>query len=105
MRVAIIVLLLVVLGCSAAVLTMAAPRPEPKIPADICMGAEMRERVRVLMFEAIDAALKDHIEHIFKVWLQDDPRQTERMRLGAVRGIKAYSAARKGIEAWAPHDC
>src|SRR5262245_4751889 len=71
----------------------------------VCMDDETRERLKLVMFEALDNSLKTHIEHVFEVWLKDSRAQPERARTGVQQGIKAYLQARRGVEVWAPPLC
>jgi hypothetical protein len=71
----------------------------------LCVDAETRERIRTVMSEALDVALKNHIVHMFEVWMKDDRGQPERARNGVVQGISAYSKASKSVTAWSPPEC
>lgn len=71
----------------------------------ICADAVMRDKIRSMMFEALDDALKDHIKHMFEVWMKDDRGQPERARNGIVNGVAAYIRATKGAAAWTPMEC
>jgi hypothetical protein len=76
-------------------------------PADIgpCMDEVVREQIRTVMLEALDDALKEHIKHVFEIWLRDERGQPERARTGVRQGIRAYLGARKGALDWAPPAC
>jgi hypothetical protein len=70
-----------------------------------CTDSATREKIKGIMFEALDAALKNHIVHMFEVWMKDDRGQPERARNGTINGINAYVKASQGVAAWAPPDC
>jgi len=70
-----------------------------------CMDEQTREQIKAVMLEALDDALKSHIETVFLIWLKDDRGQPGRARTGVQLGIKAYLAARKGVADWAPPPC
>ena len=76
-------------------------------PVDLplCMDEATREQIKAVMLEALDAALKTHIEHVFEVWLKDERGQPGRARTGVNLGIKSYLGARKGAMEWAPPPC
>ena len=74
-------------------------------PAELCMDEPTRERLRAIMFEALDEALKDHIVHLFEVWMKDDRGQPDRARVGVKQGIRAHQSARRSAEAWMPQPC
>ena len=71
----------------------------------MCMDEQTREQIRNVMIEALDDALKDHIKHVFEIWLRDERGQPGRARTGVSQGIKAYMGARKGALDWAPPLC
>lgn len=71
----------------------------------VCADPASRETVRTIMADALDAALKQHIIHMFEVWMRDDRGQPERARNGVTNGVVAYLKATKSIVAWAPPDC
>lgn len=70
-----------------------------------CLDEQTREQIRTVMLEALDSALKSHVEHVFEVWLRDDRGQPGRARTGVAQGIKAYLGARKSAVEWAPPVC
>jgi hypothetical protein len=71
----------------------------------ICADPTSRETVRTIMSEALDTALKNHIVHMFEVWMKDDRGQPERARTGVTNGVAAYLRASKSVAAWSPPDC
>jgi hypothetical protein len=71
----------------------------------MCADPASRETVRAIMSEALDTALKNHIVHMFEVWMRDDRGQPERARTGVTNGVAAYLRASKSVAAWAPPDC
>jgi len=73
--------------------------------APLCMNAELREKIRHIMLEALDESLKNHIENVFTVWLRDDAGQPGRARTGVKQGVSAYIRSRHGMEKWDPPEC
>jgi hypothetical protein len=71
----------------------------------ICADPTTRETVRTIMSEALDTALKNHVVHMFEVWMKDDRGQPERARTGVTNGVAAYLRASKSVAAWAPPGC
>jgi len=71
----------------------------------ICADPMTREAVRAIMVEALDTALKNHIIHMFEVWMKDERGQPERARTGVSNGVAAYIKASKAVATWAPPDC
>ena len=80
-------------------LASAESRPE------ICMDEQTREQIRAVMLEALDNSLKNHIEHVFEVWLKDDRGQPGRARTGVELGLRAYLGARRHTVEWMPPTC
>jgi len=72
---------------------------------ELCMDEQTREQVRSVMLDALDAALKEHITHLYEVWLKDDSGQPLRAKTGTERGVRAYLSARKGALDWSPPAC
>lgn len=71
----------------------------------MCANPATREAVRSIMTEALDAALKNHIIHMFEVWMKDDRGQPDRARTGVTNGVAAYIRASKSVAEWSPPDC
>jgi len=72
---------------------------------EVCMDAEMREKIREIMLTALNDSLHDHIVNVFTVWLRDDSGQPGRARKGVMQGISAYIRSRKGMQQWNPPEC
>jgi len=72
---------------------------------ELCLDEKTRELIRGIMLEALDHALKVHIEHMFEVWMRDDRGQPGRARTGVQNGVQAYVDARKGAIEWTPPPC
>lgn len=98
----------------ALLLGTCCPAPLPNVGFDVasaestpvaCAEPAMREAVRAIMSDALDVALKNHIVHMFEVWMRDDRGQPERARTGVTNGIAAYIRASKSVAAWSPPDC
>lgn len=71
----------------------------------ICADAEMTEKVRAILFKALDQSLESHIAHTFEVWMKDSRDQPMRARTGVTNGIVAYLSATKSAAAWSPMVC
>ena len=74
---------------------------------DTCMSEQDRERVRALLFEMLDAALKQHARQVFETWMQgiSDQQQPARARKGTRLGIAAYLKSRDELRKWNPPQC
>jgi hypothetical protein len=73
--------------------------------AEPCMSSETRDKIRAIVHEGIDQALRDHIHRMFDVWMKDETKQPERARHGARQGIRAYIGTRKVAADWNPPIC
>lgn len=73
--------------------------------AVVCTDEATIEKIRAVMLEALDEALKNHIVRTFEVWLKDDTRQPERAAVGVRNGVNAYVHARKVAITWSPVAC
>jgi hypothetical protein len=73
----------------------------------ICMDNETHDRVRALMLEGLDNALRSHIERLFTVWMKvvDDADQPARIRTGVQQSVHAWQVAREGVLKWRPMLC
>jgi hypothetical protein len=99
----------------ALVLTGCCPVPQvPDIGFEVasaqstqvfCTDEVTREKIRSIMLDALDEALKQHIMRTFDVWMRDERGQPERAKTGVINGINAYMKAAKSVIAWAPPDC
>ena len=75
-------------------------------PPPACLDESVsREKVRALMLEAIDEALKDHTKHMFEVWLKDPNHQPERAITGMRQGLTAYAGSRVAALRFDPPPC
>jgi len=74
---------------------------------DTCMSEQDREKVRGLLFEMLDAALKAHAQQVFETWMKNvsDQKQPTRARRGTRRGIAAYLRSREELQKWNPPQC
>lgn len=73
--------------------------------SELCMDDESRERVRRLMYEALDEALKEKIKDLFDVWLRDATGQPARASKGMDNALRAYVAARASAAKFNPPEC
>lgn len=72
---------------------------------DACMDQASREKVRSLMLEAIDDALKQHTQHMYEVWMKDPNSQPSRAITGMKAGINAYVNSRNAALRFNPPLC
>ena len=64
----------------------------------LSMDKETEVKVRVIVLDALDQALKDHVAHVFHIWRAvDDSASRLRARQGTRSAIIAYARAREAI--------
>jgi len=71
----------------------------------LCMDDDTRERIRRILLTAIDEALQQKVEDLFRIWLADSTNQPARARQGVRNAIEAYLKAREGALKWTPMKC
>lgn len=70
-----------------------------------CVSVEERERIRTVVIEGIDGALKGHVMKLFEVWMKDTSNQPQRAVEGMEVGISAHIRARANALNWNPPPC
>jgi len=70
-----------------------------------CVSVEERERIRTVVIEGIDKALKQHVQKLFDIWMKDTSKQPERAIEGMEIGISAHVRARTNALNWNPPPC
>jgi hypothetical protein len=86
-------------------LAQARPLAQP-LPQEECVLDDVEvERIRTLMFEAIDEAFKAQIGRLFDVWMGDYRKQPENTLTGARNAVNAHISSRKRAKIWNPPRC
>jgi len=57
------------------------------------------ERLRIVLNQALDEALRLYVVNQFSVWMKDPTGQPDRARVGVDKAITAWQAARRAIDA------
>lgn len=100
------IVLLVIAVAFMVVITLAMVYGQSSSKArHLCMDDEQRERVRNIMADGIDAALKEHAKHLFDIWVKDSADQPGRAITGMHNGVDAYVRARASVLKWSPPKC
>ena len=71
----------------------------------VCTDAETREKVRAIMLDALEQALKNHIIRMHDVWMRDETGQPQRAINGSQQGVNAYIGGRANALKWNPPLC
>jgi len=94
------VICVVLLTTTLAVVTSSGTvEPEP------CMSEVDRERTRAIIISGIDEGLKDHVKHMFEVWMKDDSEQPRRAVTGMHIARRAHRRATTQALEWNPPIC
>jgi hypothetical protein len=84
-----------------AMLVMLTPAAAQRMLGEIeCveMDTDTKVKVRTILLDALDQAFKDHVIHMYAVWMKDEGIDARlRARNGTRIGIKAYASVRELI--------
>jgi hypothetical protein len=69
------------------------------------MSDAERERTRAIIISGIDEGLKEHVKHMFEVWMKDDSEQPKRAVTGMHIGRRAHRHAMAQALGWNPPTC
>jgi hypothetical protein len=58
------------------------------------------ERLKVVLYQALDEALRLYVVNQFSVWMKDPTDQPERAADGVHKAVRAWTDARKAIDEW-----
>lgn len=56
------------------------------------------ERIKIVLRQALDEALRLYVVNLFSVWMKDDTGQPARARVGVEKAIKAWCHAARAID-------
>ena len=103
MRALAIALCIVATACALLVILLAQtgnPQPIACVPDD-----ETRDKIRAIMLDATETALREHVVRLHETWMKDDTHQPARATVGAQRGIRAFLGGRAFVLKWNPPIC
>jgi hypothetical protein len=60
--------------------------------------SRMDPRLKTILNDALDSALKEHVANLFTVWMRDATDQPNRAIVGANKAIAAWRQAIQAIE-------
>jgi hypothetical protein len=72
---------------------------------ELCMDAEMRDRIRTLAMQGHDEAFKTQAAHLFSVYVLNPDEIPNRAQVGTQRSIRAYVRVRELALKWNPPSC
>ena len=106
-----------VLAATISILAVALARSEAQfkskslqdaggIVATMCVSDEiLREKIRQILLDGLDEALKNQVENVFEIWMRDAAGQPGRANVGLKKAVAAYLQARVGTLTWSPPIC
>jgi hypothetical protein len=90
----------VVLIGLVAIATAAAPPPKSCV-----QDQQQEDRIRAMMADSLDVAFRDHVAHLFDIWVKSQAEMPERAVTGANIGVNAYVRAQRALSNWKPQRC
>ena len=100
-----VAVILAAIGIGAAVVSAQRQLAAEPVKHAICADEKMQERIRQIMFGALDTALSDRVEALFAVWLKDPTDQPGRARVGIERSVAAYLHGQTAVTQWKLPTC
>jgi hypothetical protein len=86
---------------SAMTSTTAAAAP----PKSCVQDQQQEDHIRAMMAESLDVAFRDHVAHLFDIWVKSQAEMPERAVTGANIGVNAYVRAQRALSNWKPQRC
>ena len=77
----------------------------PYDPITCVPDIETKGKIRTILLEATEQALKDHVIKMHEVWMRDEKGQPERATNGTRQGVKAFLSGRSFLQKWDPPIC
>jgi hypothetical protein len=71
---------------------------------DCSDNEEVKDRMRSLVLEGLDQALRDHVTNLFRIWMSN-PADPTKAGTGVRNGARAYIHARHQISEWDVPPC
>jgi hypothetical protein len=93
------------LSASASLMMLVALVEVRSETPELCMDDAMRERVRGVVLEGLDLALKDRTKQTFDIWMKDQSDQPMRAIAGMRANVSAYVRSRNTVMSWNPPLC
>ena len=95
------------IGAAAAALLLMSLLADDAQPQPIsCIDPAMKDKVRAVLLDGLDDALKSRMEHLFEIWMREpDNQQPSRAAVGIRQAIRAYVNSRTFMLQWNPPAC
>jgi hypothetical protein len=72
----------------------------------VCVAdPELTDKIRRILHEGLDEALKDAVTRTFEVWMKDPTDQPRRAAQGVRNAVSAYIQSRDKLDLWQPQPC
>ena len=92
-------------GVAASRFQLAADSSSPYEPIVCVPDKETGDKIRAILFDATEQALKDHVVRMYEVWMRDERGQPGRATNGTRQGVKAFISGRNFLQKWDPPIC
>jgi hypothetical protein len=66
---------------------------------------QQEDHIRAMMADSLDVAFRDHVAHLFDIWVKSQAEMPERAVTGANIGVNAYVRAQRALSNWKPQRC
>jgi len=70
-----------------------------------CADSQTQERIRTLLLEGIDQALRNQTVRAFDFWMKDQTAQPKRALIGMDMAVSAFIRSRQNAMQWMPPLC
>jgi hypothetical protein len=75
-------------------------------PLPYCVADQQQEdHIHQMMSESLDQAFREHINHLWDIWVKDQAEEPTRAVNGARIGINAYVRAQRNLKSWKAPRC
>ena len=76
------------------------------MPVAYCLQDQAQEdKLRAMMTESVEQAFKEHIAHLFDVWMKQQAETPDQFAHGGHLAVEGYLRAINGVQRWKPKRC
>jgi hypothetical protein len=87
------------------VILLVAADTQPQSAGPVCADEETKAKLKTLMQEGLDDAMRMQMEHLFANWTRDQTQQPSRARTGLDQAVAAYVHTNNQIKTWDMKAC
>jgi hypothetical protein len=75
-------------------------------PVAYCIQDQAQEdKLRSMMHESIDQAFKEHVAHLYDIWMKQQGDTPDQFAHGGHLAVDGWIRAQRGIDKWKPKRC